>query len=403
MGEHEQLSTYGTLKNIFKVIYAPQKAFKEIIQKPRYIGPVLLMILFVLANVGFGYALLSKTYLDQTMPQASELDKWTEDTAFWTSNANITLNTLDYINGTYYGNRSIEFSLIAGSQVWMQLNASSSLKCSDPDGYKSLSFRVKWIEPAANPSNVSLYMFSATPQDTFYQNITDRLNQTGVWNNLTIGLGHESGDWTQIGGADWGNITSLEFEFTWPTDSNITLLIDGIFFHDLYKSEIEIASGLLVSATNPFSPINAFMQFVIQWVILGGLLYIIPKMFRVKTVWKLLLIIAGFVLITYVMRMIFFTIVYVASPEIRYPLEYLGGVPGEWETASDLLFQAMSTTYQIMWYIDKLVWAWTVALCTIALRSIFTLSWVKSVLISISSYAFYIILLIFVAPLAVLL
>ena len=79
MGEHEQLSMYGTLKNIFKVIYAPQKAFKEISQNPKYIGPILIMILFTVANMGYFYTIVSKTYVEQTLPTAKQLDRWTEN------------------------------------------------------------------------------------------------------------------------------------------------------------------------------------------------------------------------------------------------------------------------------------------------------------------------------------
>jgi hypothetical protein len=398
------LFAYGTLKNIFKVIYAPQKALNEIIQNPKYIGPVMIMILFTVANVGFGYVLLSKSYVDQTIPNSSEFDKWTEDTNFWNSNATIILNTHDYINGSYYGNKSIEFFSVASSQIWMQLNMSDSLNCSGSEGYKSLSFRLKQIEPSTKPSNVSLYLLSAKPQYNFYHNLTNESNKTDLWNKITVSLGPESEDWQPSNtNADWSNITGLKFEFTWPTESNITLLIDGLFFHGFYKSAIDSVGGFLISLGNPYSPINTFMQFAVQWVILGGLLYIIPKMFGVKTVWKPLLIVAGFVLITYFIRMIVFTVVFVASPEIRYSLEYLGGVPGEWETASAQVFQAMSISYQILWYIDKLVWVWTIALCAIALRLMFTISWAKSFIISTSSYLFYIILLLFLAPGAVLL
>jgi hypothetical protein len=368
------LFAYG----IFKVIYSPFKAFKEIIKNPKYIGPILIMILFIVANVGFSYVLLSKTYFDQTMPPASELDKWTEDTTLWNSNATIILNTSDYINGSYYGNKSIEFSLVSGSQIWMQLNITNSLNCSDPEGYKTLSFRLKLIEPLTKPTNASLYLLSTQLQDNFYNNLTDKLNETSIWNNITISLG--SG-WTPSNtNADWGNITGLKLEFTWPSGSNITLLIDGLFFHGVYKSRIESAGGLLIS-----SPINAFMEFTIQWVILGGLLYIIPKMFRVKTVWKTLLITAGFALITIFIQIIVFTAVLFTWSELRYPLEYLGGVPGEWQTA---YIQVVGPVPNILLYIERIIYIWTIALCATALRLMFAFSWVKSFFVSALSYLF---------------
>jgi len=389
-----------SIREIPKVVYAPYKAFKEIIQNPKYTGPLLIMILFIIANIGFGYALLSKRYIDQTQPQASNLDKWTEETDFWASNANITLNTQDYINGTYYGSNSIQFDIENSSSVWIQLNISDSVSCSGHEGYKFLSFRIKLesVEPPANPSNVSLYIISSNMQGMFYQDMTNKINQTGVWINSTVAVGEESSSWLSIVNANWSAITGLKLDFTWPTESNITLLVDGIFFHGLYKSGMELSSMALVDLGFPYSPLNAFMQFTIQWVILGGLLYLIPKMFQVKTIWKPLLIIAGFILIIYFIRMILFSLVIFASPEIKYTFEYLGGVSGEWENAINKILQPLAVSSQILWFVDKFVWVWTVALCATALHLMFTLPWTKSILASITSFALYLLLLIFFAP-----
>jgi len=367
---------------VFKVIYSPFKAFKEIIRNPKYIGPILIMILFVLANIGFGYVLLSKTYLDQTIPYASEFDKWTEDTALWDSNAGITPNTDDYISGDYYGNKSMKFSLVDGSQIQMQLNIVDSLNCTGPEGYKNLSFRLKLIEPLTKPTNASLYLFSTQPQDNFYNNLTDKLNETSLWNNITISVGPESEEWLSNNtNAGWDNITGLELQFTWLTESNITLLIDGLFFHGVYKPLIESASGYLINY-----PIIAFMQFTIQWVTLGGFLYIVPKIFKVKTVWKPLLIIAGFSLITIFIQIVITSVVLSTLPELHYPLEILGGVPGEGQTAYDQILEATQIADQILWYIEKVVYVWTIALCAIALRLMFAFSWTKSLFVSALSY-----------------
>lgn len=383
---------------IFEVLYAPQKALKEAVQNPRYVGPILVMILFVIANMGFGYALLSKTYLDQTMPISADKDEWTETLAYWTSNANITYNYQEFISGIYYGNKSLEFNLNSSSHIWMELNITEPLNCSEPEGYKKLTFRVNIVKPASPPSNVSIYLFSSTRKDSFYKNITGKIDNTGIWNNLTFSLGQE---WTQINDADWGNITGLKLEFTWSDRSNVTLLIDGLFFHGVYKSGMEIAGDLLVSLGNPYSPINAFMQFTIQWVLLGGVLYIIPKMFGVKTVWKPLLVAAGFILMAYFIRTVVFTFVYTASPEIYYTLAYLGGVPGEWEKAYEQVFQKSSLPYQVLWGFDKLVWVWAIALCAITIRIVSEMSWAKSFVASTSSYLLYTLLLLFLAPTAV--
>ncbi len=387
---------------IFEILYAPSKALKEVVKNPRYIGPIIVMVLFVIANLGFGYALLSKTYLDQTMPTSSDMDKWTENASYWDSNALITTNTQDFISGIYYGNKSIEFSLNSTTHVWMELNLTEPLNCSGPEGYKNMTFRVKILEPQNLP-NVSLYLLSSIKRDYFYQNITDKINDIDNWNNVTLSLGQMQ-EWTSSSdNADWGNITGLKLEFKWRSEANTTLLIDGLFFHGVYKSGIEVAGDLLVGLGNPYSPINAFMQFTIQWVLLGGVLYLIPKMFGVKTVWKPLLVAAGIILMTYFIRMVVFAGVYMASPEVHYSLAYLGGVPGEWEEAYNKISQATGLYYEALWYFDKVIWAWVIALCAITIRLISEMSWVKSFIASISSYLLYVILVLFLTPSAVLL
>jgi hypothetical protein len=384
-----------SIRQVAKVIYAPHKAFKEIIQNPRYLGPLLIMVLFVIANIGFGYVWLSKRYIDQTVPDLSEKDKWTENCAFWNSSASITNNTVDYINGTYYGNTSIEFQAVSNS-IWMQLDISSTpVNCSGVGGYQNLTFRIKMVS-VEKPSNVSLYLFSTSPEDSFYYNLTEQLKELNVWNNITVSIGPKSQGWkNNTVNANWGNITGLGLNFTWPRELNIVLLVDGLFFHGFYKPSIEINSLYLVTY-----PINAFMQFIIQWVLLGGMLFLVPKVFKLSTVWKTLLIVAGFALVILFVQTIVFTVASLVWPDFFISLEFLGEVPGEWEKA---YMQTFSPFYTLLWYIDKVMWVWIIVLCTIALKNALEISWPKSCLIAISSYLLYIFVLLLLAPGVVLL
>jgi hypothetical protein len=387
-------------REVAKIIYAPHKAFKEIIQNPRYLGPILILLLFVTANFGWGYVQLSKMYSDQTVPDPSELDKWTEETAFWNSNASITLNDSDYISGAYYGNKSIEFKAVSSSQIWIQLNISSSpVNCSGAHGYQNLTFRIKMVDVETSPSNVSLYLFSTNPEDNFCYDLTEKLNATdaiNVWNNITVHIGPESQGWKKSTvNADWSNIGGLGLNFTWLSEPNITLLIDGLFFHGLYQPLIEINSSYLITF-----PISAFMQFIIQWVLLGGTLYLVPKIFKLNTVWKTWLIVAGFALVALFIQIIVFTAVSLAWPDFFISLKYLGGVSGEWQEAYT---QTFSPFFTVIWYIDKVVWVWIIALCAIALKLVFEISWPKSFLVAVPSYLLYILVLLFLIPGAVLL
>jgi hypothetical protein len=373
---------YGTLKNIFKVIYAPQKAFKEIIQNPKYIGPILIMILFAAANMGYFYTIVSKTYVEQTLPTAEQLDKWTENSTLWTGapGAISRNNYSDYIKGTYYGNKSMEFSIVNSTQIWMQLNDTGSINCSGPDGYKNLYLRIKWTSPEVNPENATIYLFSTT-LDYFYYNLTEKFHSSArnIWNNLTIQL--ESPIWNNSANANWGNIRSLKLEFAWLKNSNITLLVDGLFFGGIFKSEAENATSYMLN----FS-IVSFMQFTIRWVFLGGLLYIMTKAFKAKTVWRPLLILVGFALITMFVQAVINVAAFSTLPRLDYPLEFLGGVKGETENAYNKIMEKTLLVSQISGYIQIAIIFWTIALCAIATRLLTEFSWSKSFLVATVAY-----------------
>jgi hypothetical protein len=377
------MSTYGTLKNILKVIYAPRKAFNEIAQNPKYIGPILIMVLFTVANMGFMYTLISKTYAEQTLPTAEQLDRWTENSTLWTGASGVAVknNFVDCINGTYYGNRSIEFSIFNSKQISMQLDDIESINCSGQDGYKSLYLRIKRTSPEDTPENVTVYLFSATSSDYFYYNLTEKFSNSArnVWNNLTIQL--ESPIWNNSANANWGDIRGLKLEFAWLNDSNITLLVDGLFFGGIFKSPVENLTNYMIN----FSIVSV-MEFVIKWVFLGGLLYIMTKAFKAKTVWRPLIILAGFALITMFVQAIINTAVFSTLPTLYYRLDFLGGVKGESENAYNEILNNTWLVSQINGYIQIAVHFWTIALCAIATHLLAEFPWSKSVLIATAAY-----------------
>ena len=57
------------LNDLAEVIYAPAKAFKKIVENPKYIGAILVLILFVGLAMGFEFVQFSKIYTENTMPQ----------------------------------------------------------------------------------------------------------------------------------------------------------------------------------------------------------------------------------------------------------------------------------------------------------------------------------------------
>ncbi len=381
MAEREKLLAH----QILKVIYAPHKAIKEISQNPKYIGPILIMILFVAANVGFIYAATSKTYVEQILPRGTNLDEWTENSTLWTAEPPETVisENSDHINGTYYGNKSIEFSTANSPRLSMQLDSFGSVNCSGPQGYEKLSIRVKQTSPAVNPTNVTIYLFSSTPSDYFYYNLTQDFNNSAanMWNNLTIPL--ESGGWLNSSpAADWGNITGLKLETVWPDDSNITLLVDGLFFRVYSGSLFESAGTNYVMNYS----LVVFMQFTITWVFLCGIIYIMSRAFGAKLVWKTLLIIVGFTLITMVIQTVINAAAYATLSSIYYPFELIGGVSGEGESAFNKILEQTWLVSLIGRYAEIAMYIWTIALCSLTVRLLSEFTWAKSFLIGTVAY-----------------
>jgi len=364
---------------ILKVLYSPRKAFNEIVQNPRYFGPLLIVILVIAANVGFTYAAISKTYVEQILPNGSNLDEWTENSTLWTSNAGISESS-DHINGSLYGNRSIAFSITDNSQAWAQLEDIGSVNCSSPDGFNELSFRTKWTSPQVRPENATIYLLT-TNSDYFYNSLTENISTYNIWNNITIQL--VSGGWSSSNpDADWANITGLKLQFTWTENSNITLLVDGVFFHGTFKSLLESAG---TSYLTNYAILSA-MQFVITWVFLSGLIYIMAKGLGGKLVWKPLLVVVGFILVTLFVQAAINAVAYSTLPTISYPFQLIGGVSGEGENAYNTIADQTWLVSEIARFTQIAVHIWIIALCSIAVHILAAFSWTKSILVGAVAY-----------------
>lgn len=368
--------------DILKVIYAPHKAFKGIIQNPKYFGPTLIVILFIAASMGSTYAAISKTCIEKTLPDGKLLDEWTENRTLWTSNAGITESN-DGMNGSYYGNKSIAFSITNNTEVWAQLKDIGPVNCSGPDGYSKLSFRIKWTNPEVKPANATIQLLSTSSSEYFSYNLTGALpNFTyNVWNNLTLPLISEG--WSNSSSAaSWDNITGLKLDFAWVDSSNITLVVDGVFFRGNFNSLLEsAATAFLVNYA-----FMAFTQILLVWVILTGLIYLMGRGLGGSVLWKPVLIVIGFTLVPMVIQSLVNTAAYLSSPTVHYPLELIGGVSGESDIAFNAILEQTWLTSQIMRYTQVAVYVWTIALCSLAVRVLTGFGWAKSFLIGAAAY-----------------
>jgi hypothetical protein len=377
---------------ILGVLYAPRKAFKEIAKEPKYLGPILVLILFIAANTAYGYVILSKSYIEQTLPSVNastgQVDAWTENATLWTSGlgVNITENFVDFINGSDYGNRSISFSTLNSSQIFMSIMNIGPVNCSGPNGYGNVSLRVKMVDPQNPPSNASIYLFSGGSsnyyfyfnlEDGYFSNIT-----AGVWNNLTIPLA--TGSWVNNNAnADWGNITGLKLEFEWPQNSNITMLVDGLFFRGLFITPIDLAGASYLFSYS----LSGVLQFAIEWFFISGIIFISAKGLGSKITWKPILIPVGFILIVLFVQTLANTIVISALPSLYYPFELFGGTASERTAALNKLTSQVALASAVSGYIQLASLVWIVALCAIALRLLTEFSWAKSAVVSAAAVA----------------
>src|SRR4030042_2722097 len=91
------------IDDILQVIYAPHKAFKNIVTNPKYLGALIILLLFVGLEIGYEYSQFSKTYTEQTSPSIDQLGTFTNASA-WAASSNVVLtnNFDDYINYSIY-------------------------------------------------------------------------------------------------------------------------------------------------------------------------------------------------------------------------------------------------------------------------------------------------------------
>ena len=360
------------VKDILEVLYAPHKVFKKIIQNPGYMGPLLLLIIFVLGQIAGSYVVTSRSYLETTAPQTTPLsaqaDLWTENAAFWHANEGVTVsnNTLDYINGTL-ATTSIEFTASNTTEVWMEINFNGSVSCGD-GAFQNVSFRFKQVTPSAAPESVSLYMYSLSDSN-FYYDLTSIIANGALneWNNITLPVGVGVEGWTSSSSfATWENITGLKFDFSWSNNVNVDLRVDRLFFRGNYGVLLDLY-GLSYLAN---SALNAFAPFLFEWLLLTGLMYVLIKALKGNVIWRPLMVAVGFALVVIIVQSLILIGVYTALPNVYYPLEVLAGAPGEFNVAYQTILDAIAPITLATAAVQAVVYIWTVILGTFIVRAV---------------------------------
>jgi hypothetical protein len=394
---------------ILKVFYAPHKVFKTIAQKPKYLGPLLILIIFIAVQTSFYYVRASKIYSEVTLPTGLQADEWTENATLWQASTGVVINSnyLDFINGTsigagspdYYGNSSIEFALGKNQRIQIALaDLNGSVDCSET-GFKTLSFRIKMVTPDVVPQNATLFLYSLSDSNWFSYDLTGSLSDSAssVWKNITIPVG--TTDWSSSNSAArWQNITSLMLEFNWSNSSDIRIRIDGLYFRGLFKNAIEVYGEQMILLNYA---LVAATPFLVQWLLLAAMMYLIIKGLKGKVTWTPLMVAVGFAMVTLIVQAVASLAAYSTLSPINVPLEYFAGVPGEFDVANQVVLQALEQVTSIGGIVQIAVWLWTIGLGTFIVRAVPSpapvvpgeatetsgqLSWLKCLLVSAASF-----------------
>ena len=326
------------INDILQVIYAPKKAFKQIIENPKYLGAFIILIVFLGIQIGYEYTQFSKTYAEDT--SLSHYATFINATSGnWHGNSGVSLaNDVNYFNYTVFtatsqgymfvpnvfGNSSLQIKGVNTSNVSVTLRDLFNVDCSQA-GYQNLSMVVKQGQPQSAPQKVTMSLYSLSDTDYYQKDITSSLSSTSTvnqWNNLTLPIGPNALGWTSNGAPTWSNVTALKLEFIYPANSNVTINIGALFFRGHYLSFTEYDStGVFLLLLQAFS-----LQFLLAWILITGIMYLILKGLKSGVFWKPMFIAVGFALLVMVFRATINLVATLALPVVYYPFDLSGGV-----------------------------------------------------------------------------
>jgi hypothetical protein len=418
------------LDDIPQVIYAPVKVFKKIIENPKYLGAIIILLLFIGVQIGYEYVQFSKTYTENTSPTIDQLPTFINSTS-WNSTSNVALtnnfadpyNYSIYVaalgttptdpNGYYsiFGNSSLEMNATNTNSVSASLYNVFKVDCSAPSGFENLSMTLKQVAPSTAPQSATLTLYSLNGNSSYQYDLTSTLSNmtaNGVWNNYTIGVGSSAPAWTSSGSPSWGSVTALQLTLNYPANSNITLRIGALFFRGQYQTPIQYNStGLMLQFLQAFS-----LQFILGWFLITGLIYLFFKGLKSSVLWKPLFIALAFALFVLVIRALVNLIAAATLPTLYYPFDLSLGVRfnaygaifyppeaiGTLTAQSQALFNSINSATAAFRFVTSAVfvvgYVWLGALCTIIVGTLKPeFSMIKRIVISAVSIAITLLLL----------
>jgi hypothetical protein len=350
---------------ILQVWYSPIKAFREITQQPDILGPIVILVIASLIGAGFQQIAQSKILVENLIPEGEE---WTSSTKFWTSNGILINNTRDWL----MGNQSIQSFVKNNTRIWMKLDlskANQEINCPE-EGITKLYFGLKWNHSdSIAPNSARIQLLSPNETSFFELNLTQNLQESNVWSNITLNIAKENG-WLKEGAPTWERITDIKFELNWAVSNhgNLTLLID------------DLALG------GKFEPLTTYMfldiflylisNFLIFWAIYFVVLLVFCRglVFNFETSNKILFSTLGYTFSIKILLNILSLILILIFPTVY--------IPRNWYPP--LIYQVVILMIFLIFPVITIIWI--VHLTAIALRNFHDFSWLKALGISAVAY-----------------
>jgi hypothetical protein len=250
--------------------------------------------------------------------------------------------------------------------------------------------RIKFLEPQSAQSTATLTLFTLSASDYYQYDLTSQLSNVGVWNNVTVPVGSQAAGWQSSGSPAWGNVSVLKLTFAFAGNSIVSVLVDGLFFRGFYETPIKTDfGGFMIYVLQLVTT-----QFLFQWLVFTGLLFIIVKGLKGTIVWKPLFVAVGMALVVTVVQ----SLINLASTStlstLYYPVEFLTGLSGEAQIISTSIAASTSTYSLIAGVFQLVTYGWIVALATFIVRALqpeFT--WIKCFLSAAAAFIVTILLL----------
>jgi hypothetical protein len=324
------------LNDIVEVLYAPRKAFKRIVANPKYLGIVVILLLFMGLQLGYEYAQFSKVHIETTSPVAGAMQDYNNATN-WRAGSDVALtnNFDDYFNNTIYianyatsyqlfGNNSMQVQANNTNTVLIALSNTSNVDCT-ANGFQNLSIAIKLVSPDSAPSNATLTLYSLSDSNYYTYDLTSMLadaNAVNQWGNLTVPLGPNASGWTATGNPTWQNITSLTMQLTYPNSENITVRIGALFFRGQFVQPLtDNALSFIYTFVLEFT-----LQFLATWLILSIMVYVLFRALKAQVLWKPIFVAAGFTIVVMVIRAVVNIAATAALPNMYFPYDAALGV-----------------------------------------------------------------------------